>query len=243
MSTPPLREPSPHRYVYIVHISVDDVNSVNIICETSAMSGDRYHHGALDEALVTAALAHARSNGPGSLSVRLLAAEVGVSPAAVYRHFSGLEALVSATAQAAREELARSLLAARERPTTGRTASRRALRRLEAVGRAYVEFALAEPRLFETAFTPCSVTPERPDAPGAWQVLLDCVSDLVASEAIDERVAVDAPLIAWSAVHGLATILVRTPTPDAIDADRAIEAVVGTVVRSLESHPPRRRRD
>jgi AcrR family transcriptional regulator len=206
------------------------------------MAGDRYHHGSLRTALVTAALERARTGGPAALNLRELATGTGVSPAAVYRHFAGIDALIATTSQAAREALARTLIDARHRVASARPTQAGAARRLDAVGRAYIEFAVAEPRLFETAFTPCAVLPDEPDDPSAWQVLLDCVAELVDTGAIGEHAAADAPFIAWSAVHGLSNILVNAPAPTDIDVERATGAVVGGVLTALGIHSDRRRR-
>jgi len=46
------------------------------------MERPNYHHGALEAALVEAAVEVAREEGPAALSVRSIAAAVGVSPAA-----------------------------------------------------------------------------------------------------------------------------------------------------------------
>jgi AcrR family transcriptional regulator len=46
-----------------------------------------YHHGSLRDALLDAALVRLQADGVAKLSLRALAADVGVSPTAVYRHF------------------------------------------------------------------------------------------------------------------------------------------------------------
>ena len=48
-----------------------------------------------------------------------------------------------------------------------------------------------------------------------------------------ERVT-DAPFIAWAAVHGIASILVRGAMADVDTDGRAIDAVLDGVMRSLE---------
>ena len=171
------------------------------------MTDRPYHHGDLREALVAAGFDAARAGGSTSLGLRELAKTVGVSPAAAYRHFQDLEHLVAAVSQRARERLATDMLAALEAvPRGGEPEAVWA--RFEAIGRAYVRFGVHEPRLMETAFAPCVAT-DRPDEPAAWDVLVAAIDELVAAGEVDSGRREAAPLVAWSSVHGLATILSR----------------------------------
>ena len=198
------------------------------------MERAKYHHGALEAALVEAGFEVARAEGPVALSVRAIAAAVGVSPAAVYRHFDSLDHLVAAVSQQAREELARALIVARARPTTGRTKAAQARQRMAEVGRAYIRFAIDEPHLFETAFVPCAAPPPGPEEPSSWQVLLDCVADLETTGVITPKMAADAPLIAWAGVHGLANILVRGVVVEPLTTEASIDTIVEALLRSVE---------
>jgi AcrR family transcriptional regulator len=54
-----------------------------------------YHHGSLRDALLDAALVRLQADGIAKLSLRALAADVGVSPTAVYRHFEDKLALLA----------------------------------------------------------------------------------------------------------------------------------------------------
>ncbi|MGN6525149.1 MAG: TetR/AcrR family transcriptional regulator [Burkholderiaceae bacterium] len=94
-----------------------------------------YHHGNLRQALLEAALELARLHGPERVSVREAARQVGVSPAAPFRHFPTRRALMTAMAEEAalrlRIEVAKSL--GRERGD--------ALARLRAIGRGYLAWS------------------------------------------------------------------------------------------------------
>lgn len=57
-----------------------------------------YHHGSLRDALLKAALVRLQADGVAKLSLRALAADAGVSPTAVYRHFADKQALLAAIA-------------------------------------------------------------------------------------------------------------------------------------------------
>jgi AcrR family transcriptional regulator len=198
-----------------------------------AATRTRYHHGDLAEALTRTGVAVCREDGPSALAIRDLATRIGVSPTAAYRHFPSIDHLRAVVSQRAREELARRMLVAIERATGGRTAADRARRRLHDAGAAYIAFALEEPHLFDTAFAPCEITPPRPDEPDAWQVLNTTLDGLVEAGAMPAARRRDAPWIAWAAVHGLASIIVRTGLPVPAELDRAIEQVLMGMDRAL----------
>lgn len=194
-----------------------------------------YHHGALHEAVLRAAVEAARAGGPAAVSVRALAKAVGVSPSAVYRHVPSIDALLAEVAQIARQQLACHLIECRDAAPTHRTRKASARERFRAVGRGYVDFALVEPHLFDTAFAPCTEAPPNPDDPSAWQVLVDGVGELVAAGAVAPRAADKAALIAWSGVQGIASILVRNALPNPVGAVKATDVVLDALMVSLES--------
>lgn len=202
------------------------------------MAKGGYHHGDLEAALVDSAMQVVLSDGVGALTVRDLARTIGVSPSAAYRHFPSRDHMVAALSLRAREELARSMLAARDAvPATGPKAGR-SVRHFEAIGRAYIRFALRQPRLFEVAFAPSSVPPPAPEHPSAWGVLVDAIDEMAATGAIPAARSADAPLVAWAGVHGLSTILTASKLPSESglhhSGDEAmIDAVIDAVIRSL----------
>jgi AcrR family transcriptional regulator len=198
------------------------------------MTPDRYHHGALHEAILDAALDAARRGGPQAVGVRGLAKAVGVSPSAVYRHIPSGDVLLSEIAQIARQQLAARMIECRDAVPESRNRKAMARERFRAVGRRYVEFALAEPHLFDTAFAPCENPPSKPDDPSAWQVLTDGVGELVEAGVVTPRAADKAALIAWSGVQGIASILVRNALPDPLSAEEATAVVLDAIASSLE---------
>lgn len=199
------------------------------------MPGDSYHHGALHQAILDAAVAEARHSGPQGVQVRALAKTVGVSPAAVYRHVPNIEALLAEVSQAARQRLAALLIEERDQTPVGRNRKRNAQNRFRAIGHGYIEFALREPRLFDTAFTPCTTEPPRPDYPSPWDVLVEGVEELVDAGVLAADDADRAALIAWSGVHGIASILVRQAATNALDLEDAVDTVLDAIMRSLET--------
>lgn len=197
------------------------------------MTEKPYHHGSLEAALVDAAMHVVRATGIAHVTLRDLAREVGVSPSATYRHFPSREHLVAHVSQRCREEFASALLEARDAvPATG-NAKRRSVQRFQEIGRAYVRFAIDHPTVFDAAFSPCEVRLEREDDPSAWFVLVDAIDRMVETGAVPPARRKDAPIIAWSGVHGLANIVTNSVWPDGMSADTEIDAVTNGIYRAI----------
>src|SRR6266516_6863574 len=115
-------------------------------------TGRRPSRGAVGDGLVAAGFELARSGGPDAVVLREATRMVGVVPNAAYRHFAGRDELLAAVCREALRELAGRMAAgvARVRGKHGDPPA--ALRRLHAIGTAYLEFAREEPGLFATAF-------------------------------------------------------------------------------------------
>jgi AcrR family transcriptional regulator len=176
-----------------------------------------YHHGDLRNALVEAAVAAARQHGPNAVLLRDVARQVGVSHNAGYRHFTSREDLLSAVAEQGLAELAASMQAGLAAAPKRRDAKARARQRLRAIGRAYVKFAVSEPGLFRTIWA-AAADPPTPDGDPSVAVasnpylLLNAVLDeLVAAGAIPKARRPYSETAAWSAVHGLATLVIDGP--------------------------------
>jgi hypothetical protein len=93
----------------------------------------------------------------------------------------------------------------------GKNPAERAVNRFKATGRAYVEFALAHPELFEVMFGRCrapSLSPRDPaeDGPGTYALLGEALDDLVTSGVLAPAGRPGAELKAWVTVHGFARL-------------------------------------
>ena len=76
---------------------------------------DRYHHGALREALIDATESLLAEKGPESFSLREVARRAGVSPAAPAHHFGDASGLLTVVATLGFEGLAAALREAEAR--------------------------------------------------------------------------------------------------------------------------------
>lgn len=107
-------------------------------------ASSRYHHGNLVEALLAATIAIIEERGVEHVSVREAARRAGVSPGAPFRHFASKTALMTAVGEQAMDRLKAAVDAA-----LGATAGEPPLRRLHALGAAYLEWALRNPTHFQ----------------------------------------------------------------------------------------------
>ena len=109
-----------------------------------------------------------------------------------------------------------------------------AIDRFRATGRAYIEFALDEPGLFEVAFRPCPPDLYVPDDPSPYELLSDDLDALEAAGVLAIPRA-GAEAYAWIAVHGAAVLLGERLLPPA-ERDAVIEGTLDMVARGL-LHP------
>ena len=177
-----------------------------------------YRHGDLYRALLDAGVALARQGGRNAVVLREVTRQAGVSPNAAYRHFEDLGALLRAVSWAAQAELAQSMereLAAIQ-ATGDQTQDARA--QLRAVGTGYLKFAQAEPGLFRMAFSEHldmsqAANPASTGNSGLtpFQILSAALDALVAAGQLPPERRVAAEFFAWSAVHGLAMLLIDGP--------------------------------
>src|SRR5207253_2564052 len=110
-----------------------------------------YHHGNLRAELVRQAVALARENGEAGVVLREVARQAGVSHNAAYRHFADRGELLAVVADVGMSELAARMQERTRHPVRG-SAKVKANWRLRETGRAYIDYALAEPGLIAVAF-------------------------------------------------------------------------------------------
>ncbi|MDQ1625135.1 MAG: hypothetical protein QOJ49_633 [Actinomycetota bacterium] len=216
----------------------DVVDTVNMSAPESSRP---YHHGQLRDSLVQAGLGLARAGGPDAVVLRGVTRQAGVSHNAAYRHFADRDELLRAVCERCMTELAL-LMEQRLASVRTRKPVERAWARLSAIGRAYVEFATTETGWFRTAFAVPQTT--HPFAPGEgvgasglgpYELLGAGLDELVAAGAIAAGRRPGAEYAAWSAVHGLSTLLTDGPlrTLPPTERERALDVVIDGVRRGL----------
>jgi AcrR family transcriptional regulator len=167
-----------------------------------------YHHGNLKEALLRAALELIVQKGPGGFTFAEAARWAGVSPAAPYRHFRDRDELMASVALRGFERFELALARAWD---DGRPDVFAALDRL---GKAYLEFARAEPAYYSAMFEagiPLATNPELREAgERAFAVLRGAAEKLCAHAPLRTRPpALMVALHIWAMSHGIASLFGR----------------------------------
>lgn len=201
-----------------------------------------YRHGNLRNALVEAGTLLAREGGPEAVVLREATRRAGVVPNAAYRHFADRAALLHAVSQAAMAQVAVVMEAeqARQPPTDDPAEAARA--RFRAVGTGYLRFAREEPGLFRTAFqVPGDMTTAADETAAGgsgltpFELLGAALDGLVETGVLPAARRPGAEFLAWSAVHGLAVLLIDGPLRglDPAQAHDAGQDLIDMIERGL----------
>ncbi|HLK25598.1 MAG TPA: TetR/AcrR family transcriptional regulator [Caulobacteraceae bacterium] len=157
-----------------------------------------YHHGDLRRALLDAALTIIERDGAAALTLRAVAREAGVSPAAPYHHFQDKSELMLAVSKDGFRRLNEAMaLAAAERGAGE-------------VGLAYIEFAHDNPALYRVMYDcarAAEMFPEdgEPDKHDGLELVKAAINRATNGKADPLDVEL-AAIAAWALVHGLAEI-------------------------------------
>jgi len=168
-----------------------------------------YHHGNLKEELLQTALGMIDTDGLDSITLRDLTQRLGTSRTAVYRHFESKETLILGVIEKGYEQL--NLIFT----PIFQDKSRSVDVRFEAMGRAYLDFAIEHPNLYRLLFGEmyrkeraeiCDYKDET-QATGLYALIG------LLSEAQEEGIiARENPMVqaatVWASIHGLASLLI-----------------------------------
>jgi len=168
--------------------------------EAKSAESRPYHHGDLRRALVDAARRLLEAEGPTALSLRAVAREAGVSPAAPYHHFKDKAELLDAVAQEGWDILSALMLDAK--------GGAEGLHQLTALGIAYVCFARDNPALYRVMYDAARDKEMLPDEvqdnkDSAYCMVRDTMIEHGANPD-DETHLELASAAAWCGAHGLA---------------------------------------
>ena len=176
-----------------------------------------YHHGNLRRALLDEALVTIRDKGVDGLTLREIGARLGVSRSALYRHFADKRALLETVATDGFRMLREQLVTAWEEGARGRDAS-------QAMGVAYVRFAVANPSHYRVMFSRfVDARPQEPElaaeAVGAFQALIDAVAAMQREGIVRDDDTVLMARYMWAVVHGVAMLAIdgQLPEPGGIE--------------------------
>jgi AcrR family transcriptional regulator len=145
--------------------------------------------------------------GVAHFSLREVARRVGISAAAVYRHFDNKEALLGAVCEEGFRTFSSYLLRA--------LAETSPLDRLRAAGDFYLRFATENPHDYRVIFMssvedlglePGSPPPQDKDTSSTFQFLVDRVRECIDARVIAAFDATEVAVTIWAHVHGLSSL-------------------------------------
>jgi AcrR family transcriptional regulator len=175
-----------------------------------------YHHGDLRHAMIEAAEAVLAEKGIAGFTLRECARRAGVSPAAPAHHFGNIAGLLTVIATLGFDDLSDAMEAA------AAAASAAGESRLAAIGRAYLETAIARPGRFRVVFGRRELRKDDPELQRAGSRAFG----ILVNETRAHRARLDGPvsgeppadtakapdfaeiLFVWSVPHGFATLLI-----------------------------------
>lgn len=165
---------------------------------------DRYHHGDLRRALLDEALRTIQEGGVDALTLRTIGLRLGVSRTALYRHFADKRALLSSVATEGFRLLTERLVAAWNAG---------GVRGFNAMGTAYIRFAMANPSHYRVMFG--GFVDDRPrdadlvrESTAAFQALVDAIVALQKEGVVRKDDPQQLAQFIWAAVHGVSMLII-----------------------------------
>lgn len=187
----------------------------------------------LRQQILNASIELIESEGLGALSMREVARRAGVSHQAPYHHFADRQAILAAIAGDGFRQLSEALERALTDPKLD------ALGRLDAGGRAYVEFAVTHRAHFRVMFRPELVDlgnyPEaQAQAQRAFEYLRNLVAGSVGQGAISPALIEGTVILSWAFVHGLSSLAIDGPLGKAADEERSEAKMIDAAFRAFQ---------
>ncbi len=166
-----------------------------------------FHHGNLKQAAIETGVAIVTEQGAGALKLDLLSKQLGVTPAALYRHFRNFDQLRADVAQAGRVMIAREMAAALDALPPGASSPAAALARFRALGDVVIAFAAARPNLHLYMYGWHDVEPSQAPELDNMAFLPICLDDLERHGLLDPAARQRATYVGWAGVHGTASLI------------------------------------
>ena len=199
------------------------------LASSSAKDPGVYHHRNLRPALIAAAREALETVAPESISLKALAAQLGVSQPAPYRHFSSREALLTAVAIDGFEQFTAALAEA--------AAKGLEWERFERACLAYLRFGSRYPGLYRLMFASHLLKTATDPSLGsasktAFDQLLHLLEKLIAPEVINVTA-----IWVWSTLHGLVMLEAEGLTSATLTQKITPAGVVQRMIGTLSGAP------
>ncbi len=213
----------------------------------------------LREAILDQASKEFVEHGYENFSLRRVAERIGYTPTTIYLYFKNKDELLHATVQEGFTHFDEAIVAASKGPRTP-------LKRIEVLGRAYMQFGLEHPALYRLMFMqrsdfyfmprlrgrgslnmlpeaqPSPAKPSKP-APGehravAQELLISAVEDAIAQKQIARQDATKTADALWAGVHGVVA-LATSPLMTREQAEAVGEQLLRLLIQGLKPQAKR----
>lgn len=185
------------------------------------------------DAIVAATRSLIEREGLDAVSLRRVAASLGVTAPALYAHVADKRDLLRAVAEGEFRRLLERFATISDTDPVGR------VRRLS---RAYVDHALDSPELFRTMFlfppgidVAAPAGEELPLATTAFESAMSALADAVAAGAFRPVDPLMAALALWAAVHGVAEVALMGFDFDPMTRDALVDTVVDAMITGFSA--------
>jgi AcrR family transcriptional regulator len=190
--------------------------------------GDRLRN----EILVAAETLLIATNDQAALSIRAIAAAVGVTPPSIYLHFADRNDLIFEVCERHWRQLELAMAEAVEGITDP-------IGRIRARGRAYLRFGLDNPEHYRILMmsrpddTPDRFSDERLAGTAGIEVIAGEVGAAIAAGDLPDQDPFEAACLLWIAVHGLVSLLISKPDFPFPPDDQLFEHLAGLSLAGL----------
>lgn len=197
----------------------------------------KYHHGNLKQALLDNALSIIEGNGLDALSLRKLAATIGVNQTALYSHFKNKNELMKDLARHGFSQLSQSMNTQLEKTPS----AERALLELANV---YLLFAQHNPELFKLMFSPEFTELHKNDddlwktSEESFHIYEAVIGDYLSLKGSKANPKL-ASLAAWSFIHGFCHLIIgdrlSQDTLILLNNGHLLEGLIGVIQCGLDN--------
>ncbi len=190
--------------------------------------------------ILNAAIALFLKEGYEKTSIRQIADAIEYSPATIYLYFKDKDELFFAIHHKGFEKLFAMMAQAAQVPNP--------LERIKAIGRIYLRFAFENPEFYDLMFVmraPMSALKERghcgeidcdwQHGRRSYELLVHTIQECIDQYLIRIPNAEEGALLAWSVVHGMATLYIRERLSmiEMEDPEQKMEAVMDHLIRVM----------
>lgn len=190
-----------------------------------------YHHGDLRRALLDEALHTIQTHGVEQLTLRTVGEHLGVSRSALYRHFADKQSLLAAVGKEGFCTLRQAIADAWERNGRGRIG-------FQAMGKAYVQFAVAHPSHYRVMFGGFIESAAKDDhfvaeATAAFQVLVDALVEQQNAGNIGQDDPIRMARFVWALFHGTSMLFIDGQLPETAEQDALVQYTLERLYASI----------